>query len=122
MSFVWPAAIGLSIVGSVLGLLTASLLLLVDYPLRSRIVPWLVSYAVGTLLGAALLGLLPQALESLPPPPVFGALLAGILTFFVLEKLVLWRHCHDGHECDVHKAPRRSSSSATRSTRSSTAS
>ncbi len=104
MSFVWLAAIALSIAGSVLGLLTASLLLLVDYPLRSRIVPWLVSYAVGTLLGAALLGLLPQALESLPPPPVFGALLAGILTFFVLEKLVLWRHSHDGHECDVHKA------------------
>ena len=63
MSFVWPAAIALSIAGSALGLLTASLLLLVDNPLRSRIVPWLVSYAVGTLLGAALLGLVPQALD-----------------------------------------------------------
>ena len=66
--------------------------------------PWLVSYAVGTLLGSALLGLVPQALESLPPTPALGTLLAGIITFFVLEKLVLWRHSHDDHECDVHQS------------------
>ena len=76
--------------------------------------PWLVSYAVGTLLGAALLDLVPQALSSDCPDAGARALLAGIFTFFVLEKLVLWRHCHDEHECDVHTAPRRSSSSATR--------
>ena len=64
--------------------------------------PWLVSYAVGTMLGAALLGLLPEALDSLAPTPVLGTLLGGILTFFVLEKLVLWRHCHDDHDCEVH--------------------
>ena len=29
-------------------------------------------------------------------------LILGILTFFLLEKLVLWRHCHDAHECEVH--------------------
>jgi len=97
-------ALALAIVGSVGGLLTASILLLVGQPLRNRVVPWLVSYAVGTLLGAALLGLTPEALASLPPPPVFGSLLAGIMTFFVLEKLVLWRHSHDDHECDVHRS------------------
>ena len=32
---------------------------------------------------------------------VFATLLAGILLFFVLEKLVLWRHCHT-HDCEVH--------------------
>ena len=37
------------------------------------------------------------------PAPVFGTLLAGILVFFVLEKLVLLRHCHT-NECDVHAA------------------
>ena len=63
--------------------------------------PWLVSYAVGALLGVALLELLPQALTTLAPPPVFGTLLVGILAFFVLEKLALWRHCHT-HECEVH--------------------
>jgi zinc and cadmium transporter len=100
----WPTALGLSVVGSVGGLLVASILLLVRDEMRHRVVPWLVSYAVGTLLGAALLGLVPEALTSLPPTPVFATLLAGILTFFILEKLVLWRHCHDEGECTVHRS------------------
>ena len=99
----WPTALALAVAGSVGGLITASLLLLVGKSTRDRVVPWLVSYAVGTLLGAALLGLTPQALERLAPTPALGALLAGIMTFFILEKLVLWRHSHDDHECDVHK-------------------
>jgi zinc and cadmium transporter len=98
----WPATLGLSVAGSVGGLLTASLLLLFKQDARARVVPWLVSYAVGTMLGAALLGLLPEALDSLAPSPVLGTLLAGILTFFVLEKLVLWRHCHDDDQCEIH--------------------
>jgi zinc and cadmium transporter len=49
-----------------------------------------------------MLALLPSTLEQLPPPRVFGTLLAGILLFFVLEKLVLWRHCHT-HDCEVHE-------------------
>lgn len=101
---IWIDALALAVVGSVGGLLTASILLLVSQPIRNRVVPWLVSYAVGTLLGAALLALTPEALSSLPPPRVFGSLLAGIMTFFVLEKLVLWRHSHDDHECDVHRS------------------
>src|SRR5688500_4942434 len=48
-----------------------------------------------------MLAILPQTLEQLPPARVFGTLLAGILLFFVLEKLVLWRHCHT-HDCEVH--------------------
>ena len=101
---VWPAALMLSVAGSVGGLLTASALLIAGQPLRLRIVPWLVSYAVGTLLGAALLGLVPQALASISPHHALGALLAGILVFFVLEKLVLWRHCHVDHDCEIHRS------------------
>jgi zinc and cadmium transporter len=100
----WPLALVLSVAGSAGGLLVAALLLAFHQDVRTRVVPWLVSYAVGTLLGAALLGLTPEALESLPAPSALGTLLAGILTFFVLEKLVLWRHCHDDHECAVHKS------------------
>jgi len=66
-------------------------------------VPWLVSYAVGALLGVALLELLPEALASLSARATFGTLLVGILAFFVLEKLALWRHCHTD-ECDVHRS------------------
>jgi len=101
---VWISALALAVAGSVGGLITASILLFVGKATRDRVVPWLVSYAVGTLLGAALLKLTPEALSSLAPTPALGALLAGIMTFFVLEKLVLWRHSHDDHECDVHKS------------------
>jgi zinc and cadmium transporter len=96
-------ALGLSLLGSCGGLLVASSLLLFTDRVRTRLVPWLVSYAVGALLGVALLALLPEALASLPPAPVFGTLLAGILVFFVLEKLVLLRHCHTD-ACQVHGA------------------
>ena len=100
----FTAAVGLSVLGSLGGLLVASGFLLIGHGLRSRLVPWAISYAVGTLLGVALLALLPEALESLAPTAALGTLLAGVLTFFLLEKLVLWRHCHDdqGHECVVH--------------------
>jgi zinc and cadmium transporter len=100
----YVAAIGLSALGSLGGVLIASLFLLIGDRLRPKLVPWLVSYAVGTLLGAALLALLPEALASLQPAAVFGTLLAGILIFFVLEKLVLWRHCHDDHDCEIHRS------------------
>ena len=101
---VWPAALGLSIIGSVGGMLTASVMLLAHEDVRTRVVPWLVSYAVGTLLGAALLGLVPEALSSLKPTHALTALLVGIMTFFILEKLVLWRHCHDDQSCEVHRS------------------
>ena len=92
----------LSLAGSFLGLLVASAIYLFGDEARERLVSWLVSYAVGSLLGVSLLHLLPGALESLPPQRALGALLLGILTFFILEKLVLWRHCHDTHDCEVH--------------------
>lgn len=96
-------AVGLSALGSLGGLLTASLVLLVRNDLRTRLVPWLVSFAVGTLLGASLFNLLPEALEGQPVDATMMTLVAGILTFFVLEKVVLWHHCHDDEECAAHK-------------------
>jgi zinc and cadmium transporter len=96
-------ALGLSLLGSLGGLLVASSLLLFNESLRGRLVPWLVSYAVGALLGVSLLALLPEALMSLTAATTFATLLAGILTFFVLEKLVLLRHCHTD-TCLVHGA------------------
>lgn len=58
-------------------------------------VPALVSLAIGTLLGAAFLEILPHAIESTDNfQALCGTVLAGILGFFILEKLVLWRHHH----------------------------
>jgi zinc and cadmium transporter len=94
-------ALGLSVLGGLGGLLVASGILLINDSRRARLIPWLVSYAVGALLGVSMLAILPEALEHLPAPKVFATLLAGILAFFVLEKLVLWRHCHI-HDCEVH--------------------
>jgi len=96
-------AIGLSLLGGFGGLVVASSVLLFPSRVRDRLVPWLVSYAVGALLGVALLELLPQALARLDPRRVLGTLLLGILSFFVLEKLAIWRHCHT-HDCEVHRA------------------
>ena len=96
-------ALGLSLLGSCGGLLVASSLLLFTDNARTKLVPWLVSYAVGALLGVSLLALLPEALATLKPASVFGTLLGGILTFFILEKLVLIRHCHTD-ECHVHSS------------------
>lgn len=96
-------ALGLSVLGSLGGLTVASSLLLFTDSLRTRLLPWLVSYAVGALLGVALLALLPEALQTLDAATAFSTLLVGILLFFVLEKLVLLRHCHTD-ECHVHGA------------------
>lgn len=95
-------AVGLSLLGGLGGFLVASGVLLFTDSVRARLVPWLVSYAVGALLGVSLLAILPEALDGLPAPRVFATLLAGILLFFLLEKLVLWRHCHT-HDCEVHE-------------------
>jgi zinc and cadmium transporter len=63
----------------------------------------LISYAIGALLGAAFLEILPHALEHGDPHRMAATVLFGILLFFVLEKLVLWRHCHHDH-CEAHDA------------------
>lgn len=71
---------------------------------RQALLPRLVSFATGALLGAALLALLPHALEGVGAEHTHRigvALVAGILAFFVLEKLVLWRHCHED-PCEGH--------------------
>ncbi len=77
------------------------------FALRARpaYVPILVSYAVGALLGAVFLELLPHAFRLTQSPEQTAAtILVGILLFFVLEKLVLWRHCHV-EECEAHDPP-----------------
>jgi zinc and cadmium transporter len=57
---------------------------------------------VVTLVGVALVALVPEALSELPARPAMLTMAAGILTFFVLEKAVIWRHCHDDEACHVH--------------------
>lgn len=62
----------------------------------------LVSFATGSLLGAAFLDLLPEAVGDASSLRIFGSVLFGIMLFFLLEKFLYWYHCHEG-ECDVHQ-------------------
>ncbi len=65
-------------------------------------VPILISYAVGALLGAVFIELLPHAFNRSDDLKVTAAtILGGVLLFFILEKLVLWRHCHI-EACEAH--------------------
>ncbi len=88
-----------SFVGAVLSIVLAGLFAL---NLRSQWVPMLVSYAIGAMLGAVFLEILPHAIEEADNIRVVSTtLLLGLLLFFILEKLVIWRHCHGDH-CEVH--------------------
>lgn len=90
-----------SAAGGLLSVLLASVAL----NLKAEWVPVMVSYAIGALLGAAFLEILPHAMEHAGGfETLSGAVLAGIFGFFILEKLVLWRHCHTEH-CEAHGAP-----------------
>lgn len=92
--------IGFSLLGGLLSVMVASSFLLLSENRRTVAVPHLVSFAIGALLGASFLGLLPHAIESevqIDPHEIGLTLLLGLLLFFLLEKMVLWRHCHSHH-------------------------
>lgn len=87
------------LLGGVLSVCVAALFAL---NAKKHWVPLLVSYAIGALLAAVFLEILPHAIETSPNIEAMTAtMLFGILLFFTLEKLVLWRHCH-GEHCEMH--------------------
>ena len=90
-----------SLLGGVLSVAAAAIF---AFNARTAHVPMLISYAVGALLGAVFLDILPHAFSMTESPERIAAtILIGILLFFVLEKLVLWRHCHV-EQCEAHEA------------------
>jgi len=91
-----------SLLGGVLSVLAAAVFLLLPDSARNRMLPHFVSFAIGALLGAAFLALLPHAMHGVQNFHALGlTILLGLLGFFLLEKLVLWRHCHAEH-CEAH--------------------
>ena len=87
--------IGCALLGSIGAIGAAALFLLFPENVRRFLVPSLISYATGTLLGAAFLGMIPAALGQAPMRAVMTTILIGMVLFFILEKLVLWRHSHE---------------------------
>jgi zinc and cadmium transporter len=88
-----------AVAGSVISIAIAALFAL---SAPASWVPALVSFAIGALLGAVFLEILPHAIGAAASlQAIFATVLGGILGFFVLEKLVLWRHCHV-EACEAH--------------------
>ncbi|MES2500812.1 MAG: ZIP family metal transporter [Pseudomonadota bacterium] len=88
-----------SLFGGVLSVAGAGLVAL---NINKTAIPMLISYAIGAMLGAVFLEILPEAIAvAVSPKHITVTVLLGILLFFALEKLVIWRHCHGDH-CEVH--------------------
>ncbi len=96
MTLAW--IVGASLAG---GLLSIGLAAAFALTVRAAWVPMLVSFAIGALLGAAFLEVIPHAFERLDAHTAALTILAGIFVFFIMEKLVLWRHCHT-EDCEAH--------------------
>jgi len=95
--------IAFTALGGVLSVLAAGAFLLLPERVRTRMLSPMVSFAIGALLGAAFLAILPHAFEvpGVDAHSVTLTVLCGILVFFLLEKMVIWRHCHTD-DCEVH--------------------
>ena len=92
-----------SLIGGVLSVAGAGVVAL---NARTAAIPMLISYAIGAMLGAVFLEIMPEAIIAAlkigsSVQQMTATVLFGILLFFALEKLVIWRHCHGDH-CEVH--------------------
>ena len=86
---------------SLVGIFTIAL----DDKRLKKLTIYLVSLSAGTLLGGSFLHIIPEAIELHGNVnTIWTALIGGILSFFVLEKVVSWRHCHNPRDCE-HKHP-----------------
>jgi zinc and cadmium transporter len=92
-------------IGGVLSVMAAAVFLLLPEQRRDALLPHGISFAIGALLAVAFWGLIPEVFTGVNPEQfqaLSGTILAGILGFFVLEKLLIWRHCHYGEHCEAH--------------------
>lgn len=93
-----------TLLGGVLSVIAASFCLLLSEDSRARILPHGVSFATGALLAVSFWSLIPHAFKEAGEEQLqilSFTILIGLLIFFLLEKLLLWRHCHTG-DCEAH--------------------
>ncbi|TFG02398.1 MAG: ZIP family metal transporter [Promethearchaeota archaeon] len=91
--------------GSIGAISAAAVFVFLADKAQNYLIPILIAYATGTLLTAALYGLIPEAIEGAGGEPhgIMLFVLGSILFFFFLEKIIIWRNCPD-ESCDVHAA------------------
>ncbi|HUP47290.1 MAG TPA: ZIP family metal transporter [Thermoanaerobaculia bacterium] len=88
---IWPIAAAVVVsAAAIIG--STSILLLGARAERAAV--WILSFAIGTLLGTASLHLLPEALEARPADDVLLLFVAGLVLFIALERAIRWRHAH----------------------------
>lgn len=83
---------------SLVGILT----LAINDQLLHKILFGLIGFSAGALIGGAFLHILPEALKNNKSETVFSYLIFGIILFFLMERYLHWRHCHEEGACDVH--------------------
>ena len=92
-----------SLIASIASVCISGLFLYFPNKIQQIILPNLISFATGTLLGTAFLGLIPQSFEKLQNlDHVLLFVIIGLVIFIILEKIVIWRHCHKNN-CDIHE-------------------
>jgi zinc and cadmium transporter len=99
-----------TLAGTLLSIFAAAAL---SFTALAAVVPRMVSYAVGAMLGATFLQLLPEAFrQAQSVEALFATTLGGLLGFFLLEKAALWRHhehgeggAHEHTEAELRKKP-----------------
>jgi len=97
-----PVLISIILATTLAGVVSISAAAVFSFTLLSKVVERMVSLSVGLMLATSLLHALPEAFDSTASPrSLFATLLAGLLAFFVLEKLAIMRHSHP-HEHDGH--------------------
>ncbi len=89
--FVIGAAVIVSLISFV-----GVLLLWLNAKALNRVLLFFISFAIGAMLGAVFLDLLPEAAETVGVKTAFTYALAGMIVFYVVEKFLHWHHHHEG--------------------------
>ncbi len=82
---------------SLIGVIT----LIIREEILNKILLSLVGFSAGALIGGAFLHLLPEALEQTNSTTIFLYVIIGFMLFFILERILYWRHCHE-EKCSIH--------------------
>ncbi len=99
MNFIY--AMTASLVVSLISFIGAISLVLNEKVLNKLLVPF-VGLSAGGLMGGAFLHLLPEATKKDPGDNVYIWFITGFILFFLMEKILFWRHCHKGINCEIH--------------------
>ncbi len=102
MNIIWIYILISTLVVSLVSL-TGIVFISLNKNMLSKIIHYLVSFAIGGLFGGAFFHLIPESYEHFTNNNTASLfIIGGIILFFILEKFLHWRH---NHEKSVHAIP-----------------